>query len=51
MRSVFGVEEGEAIFQGAKKPSEAVPSGATITTTAAIPYVGLAAGVLKEKGC
>ena len=49
MRSEFGVKEGETI--GGKAPSEAMSDRATYTTTAAILYAGLTAGVLGEKGC
>ena len=52
MRFEIEFEEGETIFKGGKAPPEAVSGRATYTTSAAILYAGLAAGVLGgEEGC
>ena len=47
----FWVEEGKNVREGGGTPAKAVVRRAAITTTAAILYTSLPAGVLSEKGC
>ena len=47
----LGIKEGKNIRECGGAPTEAVVCRAAITTTAAILYTRLAAGVLSEKGC
>ena len=47
----LGIEKGKNIREGGGAPTEAVVRRAAITTTAAILYTRLAAGVFSEKGC
>ena len=46
-----GNEKGKVIREGGRAPTEAVFRRAAVTTSAAILYTRLAAGVLSEKGC
>ena len=49
MRSKFGVEEREGVFNGGGAPAETVFGRAPITTAASILYASLAACVFGEK--
>ena len=46
----LGIEKGKNICESGGAPTEAVVRRAAITTTAAVLYTRLAAGVLSEKG-